>query len=276
MKYYSDLKFLGGMHIPDCRARIDRKTPGLAVNYLAGGKIHFETADGRHETVSAPAVFWTWHSERFKYGNIEGSRWDHYWIQAAGPMTERMISEGLFPLVKWPVLRLPEDSEIPGDVKYLVSAVESGRITEHPESAWRFEGLCLKIHRLLRSGSVNVSSADIIRELAGRIDAAPLAVCDFQKEARKAGLSYSHFRRLFRIFTGLAPHDYALQRRMRLAAEKLRQGQSVKSAAAALGYGDICYFSRLFKKRMGAPPGRWFESLPDFSPVSDKGGADGG
>jgi len=70
-----------------------------------------------------------------------------------------------------------------------------------------------------------------------------------------AGMSASHFYPLFKAATGCTPNDYFIRTRMRRACDLLRGTQlSVKEVAAALGYDDPYYFSRLFKSVNGVPP----------------------
>ena len=45
--------------------------------------------------------------------------------------------------------------------------------------------------------------------------------------------------------------------KMRKAAELLRAGARVGEAAAALGFSDQNYFSTVFHRIMGVPPGKY-------------------
>lgn len=66
--------------------------------------------------------------------------------------------------------------------------------------------------------------------------------------AALAGMSPSHFTALFKRQTGCPPIDYFIRLRMRRACRLLEEtALSVKEVAAALGYDDPFYFSRLFK-----------------------------
>jgi AraC-like DNA-binding protein len=77
------------------------------------------------------------------------------------------------------------------------------------------------------------------------------------------GLSYSHFRRLFRRFAGCSPHEYLLRCRMRRAARDLRDtGRQVKDVAAEAGYDDPAQFCKLFRKKIGLSPGRFRQGVP--------------
>jgi transcriptional regulator GlxA family with amidase domain len=66
--------------------------------------------------------------------------------------------------------------------------------------------------------------------------------------AAQANISLSHYFALFKQQTGCTPIDYFIQLRMQRACELLQQTSlSVKEVAAALGYEDPFYFSRVFK-----------------------------
>jgi transcriptional regulator GlxA family with amidase domain len=66
--------------------------------------------------------------------------------------------------------------------------------------------------------------------------------------AAMACVSPSHYFALFKRRTGSAPMDYFTRLRMEHARRLLDStNQSVKEVAAALGYDDPFYFSRVFK-----------------------------
>jgi len=76
--------------------------------------------------------------------------------------------------------------------------------------------------------------------------------------AALANVSPSHFFALFKRHTGCAPMDYFTHLRMQRAC-RLLDGTpaSVKEVAAALGYDDPFYFSRVFKSVHHVPPSRY-------------------
>ncbi|MFW6039341.1 MAG: helix-turn-helix domain-containing protein [bacterium] len=74
---------------------------------------------------------------------------------------------------------------------------------------------------------------------------------------QRAGLSPNHFRLLFRQVTGQSPSQYLKTLRMKASRFYLnRSNQSVKQVAAAVGYDNPLYFSRLFREFWGYPPSR--------------------
>lgn len=60
---------------------------------------------------------------------------------------------------------------------------------------------------------------------------------------------------LFYKYKKIRPIDYLINYRMKIATKLLRSGSyTVKQAAHQVGYQDACYFSRIYKKRMGFSP----------------------
>lgn len=73
--------------------------------------------------------------------------------------------------------------------------------------------------------------------------------------ADMAGLSPSHYSRLFRKTIGYSPIDYLTHLRVDRAKELLALSDyRLKSIAESVGYSDEFYFSRLFKKITGMSP----------------------
>jgi len=78
--------------------------------------------------------------------------------------------------------------------------------------------------------------------------------------AAMANLSRSQYTALFKRQTGYAPIDYFIRLRMHRACQLLDTTRlSVKAVAAALGYEDPLYFSRLFRAVNEVPPGEYRE-----------------
>jgi transcriptional regulator GlxA family with amidase domain len=76
--------------------------------------------------------------------------------------------------------------------------------------------------------------------------------------ARALGISYAALRRRFRSHTGFSLQEYAIAVRLRRAKELLYAGEhSVAEVAAACGFADPYYFTRLFTRRVGMSPSRF-------------------
>ena len=73
--------------------------------------------------------------------------------------------------------------------------------------------------------------------------------------AATAGMAPAYFHRRFRAVFGLTPHDYMLRRRMDLARHLLGDpALRIAEVAAAVGYENPFYFSRVYRRHFGAAP----------------------
>lgn len=92
------------------------------------------------------------------------------------------------------------------------------------------------------------------------MQAQPTAQHSLQSLARAAGLSPSHFRRLFQQAYGDSPIQLLIRERVRGACGPLESGeQSVTEIAYQCGFTDGNYFTRQFKKIMGTSPVKYRE-----------------
>ena len=83
--------------------------------------------------------------------------------------------------------------------------------------------------------------------------------------AERFDLSDTHFRRLFRNYTGRSPREFVTSLRISKAKELLLQNKKIKEVAKIVGYEDVFYFMRVFKTVTGLSPGRWQKDLYDRS-----------
>lgn len=79
---------------------------------------------------------------------------------------------------------------------------------------------------------------------------------DVETLAKTAGLSASGLHSKFKQVTSLSPMQYVKRFRLDRANAMIVAGESVTSAAFAVGYASPSQFSRDFKRRYGVPPSR--------------------
>ena len=96
----------------------------------------------------------------------------------------------------------------------------------------RLSAACRYIHTHFREGEIRIASL-----------------------AADAGLGVKQFTTLFARQYRVTPLQYVIDLRLRTAATLLREGVSVAQAAEAVGFSDVYYFSKMFKRRFSLPPG---------------------
>jgi AraC family transcriptional regulator len=80
--------------------------------------------------------------------------------------------------------------------------------------------------------------------------------------ARNVGLSPSHFCSLFRITSGMTPHQFVLNCRIQHAKGLLNKaGHSILDVALASGFRTHQHFSRIFRRQVGIPPSTYRSQL---------------
>lgn len=86
----------------------------------------------------------------------------------------------------------------------------------------------------------------------------------FQVEqmARHSGVTPAVFYKRFKQYTSLTPLQYITRNRMEKARRLLVQEEAnIREVASEVGYPDVYYFSRIFKKAVGIPPYRYHQLL---------------
>lgn len=76
--------------------------------------------------------------------------------------------------------------------------------------------------------------------------------------ANVAGLSESQFSHAFKSATGISPHRWVAQLRVRRAQNLLlTSGETLGAIAVQCGFSDQAHFNRVFRSVMGTTPGAW-------------------
>ena len=85
-----------------------------------------------------------------------------------------------------------------------------------------------------------------------------------EEVAKLCGMSSFRFSRTFKEKYGIAFRDYVVRYRLRQAHKMIsEQNASVTEAAYAVGFNDISYFGRMFKRHFDVSPSELTNVLPD-------------
>jgi AraC-like DNA-binding protein len=94
-----------------------------------------------------------------------------------------------------------------------------------------------------------------------RLDDAPELPATLAELAALSGVSRFQLLRGFARETGITPHAYLLQRRVRLARQLLTTGHAPAEAASGAGFADQSHMTRAFRRQFGVTPARYRATL---------------
>ncbi|MFD2333099.1 helix-turn-helix domain-containing protein [Cohnella sp. GCM10020058] len=191
-----------------------------------------------------------------RYGASEEAPWSIYWFHLRGGQVGAHLA--LYGLSGHPI-PIPAALE----TRFAESFERCyGLLADKPYSLPAQVHVSLTLGQLLGAISLSASGShrhrkreeDLSRAIRFMNDRLHVTVT-LPELAMHAGLSKQHLIHLFKQETGFPPIDYYLRLKMQKASQLLSlTGLSVKEIAAAVGFGDPYYFSRMFKKLMGVSP----------------------
>lgn len=117
------------------------------------------------------------------------------------------------------------------------------------------------LQSLLSEGAAHTAASELLpSELAAMLAGVRRAlpqVLSVEQLAFMGHVSVSTCERLFRRYTGLAPSQYMLVKRLERARYLLESGKTVTEAALECGFCDSSYFILQFRKQFGVTPGAY-------------------
>lgn len=124
----------------------------------------------------------------------------------------------------------------------------------------------IELWRTLLSGSeqggVSSDSATSLQRIQQLIDSHYMDEFQVEEMARSSGMSPSVFFQSFKKHTSFSPLQYVTHKKMDKAKDLLTLEQmKVNDVAKMVGYQNIAYFSRAFKKAVGASPIHYTKAL---------------
>ena len=251
-----------GITWPDARYHIEReRSPLHCLEYVISGEGHI-VMHGKEYRPKAGDAYLLAVGKKHRYWGDGDRPWKKIWMNISGSLADALVAGyGLADAVVF------EDCPVyPQFWEFLRVCRNYGKNSQ--ELA---ERTVLLFHEILLKLSANMLSArsqaggrekstvsEAALQIKEYIDAhiyEKIAVSDL---AQIASLSASQLTRVFRSAYGQSPYDYVLARKIDTACRLLlNTGMSVKEVAYRLNFVDEHYFSNVFCKRMGMPPGRY-------------------
>ena len=245
----------------DHRMQRQRHDDNLLI-YCVAGRGHAET-DGWHGAISAGEILLLPQGRAHRYEANEDKPWSIYWVHFQGGSSAIFNhylggSEETEPLIKVGVA-----PQLIAHFRNLMAVHRTGyNTTAFINAANQLRHLLTHIalemveERASNQHSFNLEEVQsfMLEHIGQQLDLETLAAA--------AKLSKFHFTAKYKALTGYSPIRHFLNMKMEHACQLLDTSSlSVKGVAAALGYDDQLYFSRLFSKTVGLSPRAYRRSV---------------
>ncbi|OGV54263.1 MAG: hypothetical protein A2X45_07775 [Lentisphaerae bacterium GWF2_50_93] len=264
MNYFDDITFINGEDIPACRAVMDNRFHDMFnLQFILDGRMYLGIDGGERVTLDRPAVFWHHPEHSYQYGpSAPAKSWHHHWVTFRGPRGKLIMEQGFMKLSPKGFVYAPRPNIYEDTFNRLLELLQRHDKKNHPDMVLLLEQLLSLLITNKLEGMMDSLHGNSIDKQASRIRAMPFAEYDFDKIARNMGLSYSHFRRLFRMRMQVAPHDFVLGCRMQSAAKSLGDpSKQIKDVAIESGFSDPAQFSKLFRSQIGLSPANYRKTI---------------
>lgn len=225
--------------------------------YITAGGGVYESERSGALPVEAGDVFVIFPGVWHRYRPDPERGWDEYWVEGEGPLLEMALGKADLTAAA-PVLRVGHDEALLRAFHETMEAIQ--------EEAPGFQAIigmqCLvlvaRLASLMQSARERGASNGerIVRQAILLMRENLGMAVRWEEVARRTGVSYSSFRRIFRKVTGRAPGDYFIEMKMNRARQLLEiPSNTVQEIAAQLGFESVSHFSTQFKERTGVSPG---------------------
>lgn len=191
--------------------------------------------------------------------------WDHTWLLVGGQLVSRFLRENSVPM----------NRPIPSTLAPLMEKTVFEIYEEINSNASPCEKLvrnliqnfCIAAGRhLARREKAAIPEA--LQKARAYINAHYTSDLSLAGLAKNANLSIPRFAVRYKQTFGVSPIEYLIRLRMERACFLLQDANlNIGQVAREVGYGNLHYFSRLFRKRFGQSPKR-FRALARSSPAA--------
>jgi AraC-like DNA-binding protein len=224
------------------------------INYITEGGGILETRNGSFH-IKAGTFMIIRKGEWHRYRPIQKSGWVENYIGFDGELAEKFLGQSVFE---------PEQSIIHCDIREefidTYHKIFDLVLKEEPGFQQVASGMIIKLlgYIVAFQKQRNFSGKHIekvIQKVRFRIRENIEGDIDLRKLAENNNIGYSYFRKMFKKYTGISPHQYHLELKIMRAKELIiSTDKSIKEISFELGFQSIYYFSRLFKKKVGMSP----------------------
>lgn len=245
-----ELMFLHGAHTVACNSRVDKYFEGYyTLQFMEAGSVELSYEDDRYLMEGS----WLWPAypgPHIRFHVAPGhTTWNHRYIAFKGPLVNQWITEGLLPYEPQAV---SNPSPVMACYDELLDRFRRLDRWNQFKAVNLLEGLLIDMAETRQESRTRETWLESVLEALAEV---PGFTSNYEAIARQQHMSLSSLRRKFRQATGISIHRYQVQARISRARQWLGETDlSIKAIADKLGYPDVYFFSRQFKKETGTTP----------------------
>ena len=213
--------------------------------------------EGRLHKVEPGDLLWINCHRPHEHGAVLEEPWEVYWIRTEGPRLAQMAE--LLYVGESPVIRgvdMESARRIYCELFGLIS-------DESPGSPARIHAQVAQVLALAFCARQQAGASDpeVPRSLKRPVETMKMLYFErhtVESLSQIAGLSPTHFSRLFKEAFGTSPIDWLRRERISQAKRRLADtSDDIKEIAEQVGYNDRYFFSKDFKKHTGITPSQF-------------------
>ncbi|MDR3251211.1 MAG: AraC family transcriptional regulator [Tannerella sp.] len=225
------------------------------VYIIRGGGYFSSDHIAKKQKVGAGTMILLFPGEWHSYEPDSSTGWNEYWVGFRGQHIDSRVEKGFFSSKK-PLHKIGVSSSIVGLYEDII------RVAQKEKAGYQqmISSILLSILGTVYYKSKNDQYSDtyIVEKInkAREIIRNNVENSLSQEEiAKKAGMGYSWYRRMFKEYTGVSPAQYQLQQKLMKAKEMLTTtNKNISEIAYALHFETVSQFSTFFKKKEGIAP----------------------
>ncbi|MDB5211031.1 MAG: AraC family transcriptional regulator [Sediminibacterium sp.] len=224
--------------------------------YITAGEGVFQSTSMAETVIQPGTIIFLFPGEWHRFQPKTGTGWNEYWVGFKGKIIEHIQKQYFFH-PKHAVIHVGCKEEIIILFNEILEQTKKERPGYQPLISGAVLHLLGQVHAFNKQKIFeNEVSAEIMMNramllLRTRIDE-DLAM---QQIAMELKVSYAWFRKMFKLYTGIAPQQYFIQLKIERAKTLLNDpDKTIKDIAYELNFENPLYFSKLFKDKVGVSP----------------------
>lgn len=229
------------------------------VIYITKGEGIFESKSFKQARIIAGDIILLFPEEWHRFKPDEDTGWDEYWVGFKGAIIDNLISKSFFTRQR-PVINIGHRENVLNLFTDIIERTSKEKSGYQPLISGLVLHLLGGIHYLVRQK--DFKEEDAVETIVNKARVLLRANIDedisIEEIARELQVSYSWFRKAFKVYTGIAPGQYLIALKIEKAKMLLSiPSKSIKEIADELKFESVFYFTRLFKQKTNLSPAKY-------------------